>query len=150
MADAATRQRIKSLLEMREDRGCSPAEAATARQIAERLMAKHGLTEADCSGAVEAGDLHDALKRWAAEENERRRKAAEEERAERWKEYARSRSEQRAVRFKSIGEAIIWLIKNTDMDNARIAEWVRSKRTDARTTPSSVAWYRSKIKRGEL
>jgi hypothetical protein len=63
----AVRERIAKLLNMTEERGASPAEAATAFALAQRMMTAHALSESEVLAAFTDGEAEDEGMDWHPE-----------------------------------------------------------------------------------
>jgi len=50
----------------------------------------------------------------------------------------------------NIGQLCVWLILNSQKSNDEIVKIVKTKFEDAKTTSSSVAWYRSDLRKKGL
>lgn len=152
-------QVIKKLLDKTVARGCTPEEAASAKAMAEKIAAAAGIDINSMNTRVDSAAPRGWSSQWMKDQSQARKNAQ-------WAEFvaARARKEpsqaypfvnppKRRVRVEyawpketsssetwtSVGDAVEILLKTTSYSYQKIADLVRAKFTDAKTSSKSVA-----------
>lgn len=155
------RRIIEALLSKTVANGCTPGEAASARQKAEELARRHGIDisppkttkpNSRFRDSYTMDDVAEAMRRGFGPQFQEAMRQAARRAAE---QAFRQRQEQRVPDFKTVGECCEfycrpgWVNSKTKrpLSNAEIAILVRCHFPHAHTTAKTVASYKSRAKR---